>query len=206
MRKDVKTYVAACQIYQQMKSSCALPVGLLQPLTIPEMVFEDITMDFITCLPGSKGKATIMTVIDRLSKYGHFIPLAAIFTTQTVAEAFVIHILKLHGAPRSIISDRDPRFLHSFWKELHRLQGTSLAMSTAYHPQTDGQSEALNKCVEQYLRCFVVDSPHAWVSMLPWAEHWYNTAYQTSAGMTPFQALYGREPSFNSTLYSGQHN
>ncbi|XP_016546492.1 uncharacterized protein LOC107846699 [Capsicum annuum] len=124
------------------------------------MVFEDITMDFITCLLGSKGKATIMTVSDRFSKYDHFIPLAAIFTAQTIAEAF----------------------------------GTSLAMSIAYHPQMDGQLEALNKCVEQYLHCFVDDSPHAWVSMLPWVEYWYNTAYQTSARMTLFQALYGWGP------------
>uniref|UniRef100_A0A0V0GZ30 Putative ovule protein n=1 Tax=Solanum chacoense TaxID=4108 RepID=A0A0V0GZ30_SOLCH len=82
----------------------------------------------------------------------------------------------------------------SFWKEIHRLQGTTLSMSTAYHPQTNGQSEALNKCVEQYLRCFVADSPHEWSPLLPWAEYWYNTALQAAAGMTPFQALYGREP------------
>ncbi|KAH0716239.1 hypothetical protein KY285_007584 [Solanum tuberosum] len=194
MKKDVYNYVAACQVCQQMKDSHQLPTGLLQPLPIPSMVFEDIAMDFITCLPSSKGKSTIMTVVDWLSKYGHFIALPSSFTAQSVAEAFVIGIVRLHGPPRSIVTDRDPRFLHSFWQELNRLQGTTLAMSTAYHPQTDGQSEVLNKCVEQYLRCFVADALTKWVVMLAWAEYWYNTAYQSSARMTPFQVLYGRDP------------
>lgn len=194
MRRDVKTYIAACQVCQQMKSSSTLPSGLLLPLPIPEMVFEDIRLDFITCLPGSKGKGTIMIVVDRLSKYGHFIPLEATFSTLSIAEAFVIYVFKLHDPPRTIITNRDPRFLRSFWKELNGLQDTSLAISTTYHPQTDWQSESLNKCVEQYLRCFVAGSPHTWVSILPWEDFWYNTSFQTSAGMTPFQALCGRAP------------
>lgn len=194
MRRDIKVFIASCQVCQQMKDHHHHPAGLLQPLPIPEQVFEEITMDFVTCLPPSRGKTTIMAVVDRLSKYGHFVPLPATFTALTVAEAFIAHILKLHGPPKSIVTDRDPRFLHGFWQELHRLQGTSLAMSTAYHPQMDSQSEALNKCVEQYLHCYVADSPSDWVSMLPWAEYWYNTSFQTSAGMSPFQALYGRAP------------
>lgn len=132
MRKDIKVFVAACQICQQMKNSNLHPTGLLQPLPIPNQVFEDIAMDFITCLPSSKGKATIMTVLDRLSKYGHFIPLSATFTAHSVSVAFVEHVIKLHGPLRVIVSDRNPRFLHSFWKEINRLQGTTLAMSTAY--------------------------------------------------------------------------
>ncbi|KAH0655105.1 hypothetical protein KY285_029987 [Solanum tuberosum] len=194
MRKDVKSFVTTCQICQQMKDTNLHPAGLLQPLPIPDQVFEDIAMDFITCLPSSKGKTTILTVVDRLTKYGHFIPLPSTFSTQLVAEAFVVGVIRLHGPPRTIVTDRDPRFLHSFWQEINRLQGSTLAMSTAYHPQTDGQSEALNKCLEQYLRCYVADAPTKWVTMLPWAEFWYNTSYQTSAGMTPFKALYGREP------------
>ena len=127
-----------------------------------------------------------MTVVDRLTKYGHFIPLPSTFSTYTVAEAFVIWVIRLHGTPRTIVTDRDPRFLHSFWQEIHRLQGSTLSMSTTYHPQTNGQFEALNKCVEQYIRCYVDDVPATWVSMLPWDEFWYNTSYQTSAGMAPF--------------------
>ncbi|XP_069150863.1 uncharacterized protein [Solanum lycopersicum] len=169
-----------------MKDSHLHPTGLLQHLPIPDQVFEDIAMDFITCLPSSKGKTTIMTVVDRLTKYGHFIPLPSTFSTYTVAEAFVIWVIRLHGTPRTIVTDRDPRFLHSFWQEIHRLQGSTLSMSTTYHPQTNGQFEALNKCVEQYIRCYVDDVPATWVSMLPWDEFWYNTSYQTSAGMAPF--------------------
>ncbi|WMV51994.1 hypothetical protein MTR67_045379 [Solanum verrucosum] len=127
-----------------MKDMNRNPAGLLQPLPIPNVVFEEIAMDFITCLPSSKGKATIMTVVDRLSKYGHFIPLPSTFTAHSVALAFVVNVIKLHGPPHVIVTDRDPRFLYSFWQEINRLQGTSLAMSTTYHPQTDGQSEALN--------------------------------------------------------------
>lgn len=195
MRKDVATSVSSCQICQQMKDLLKQPAGLLQPLPIPDLVFEEVTMDFITCLPTSKGKATILTVVDRLSKYGHFIALPSTFTAQSVAAVFVSEIIRVHGPPKTIVTYRYPRFITSFWKEIHRrLQGTTLSMSTAYHPQMDGQSEALNKCVEQYLRCFVVDSPHEWSPLLPWAEYWYNTALQAAAGMTPFQALYGREP------------
>ncbi|WMV35100.1 hypothetical protein MTR67_028485 [Solanum verrucosum] len=140
MCHGVKVFIASCQICQQMKDHHHHPAGLLLPLPIPEQVFEEITMDFVTCFPPSRDKTTIMTVVDRLSKYGHFVPLPATFTALTVVEAFVAHILKLHGTPKSIVTDRDPRFLHVFWQELYRLQGTSLAMSTAYHPQTDGQS------------------------------------------------------------------
>ncbi|XP_019236013.1 PREDICTED: uncharacterized protein LOC109216327 [Nicotiana attenuata] len=167
MRHDVKTFISSCPTCQQMKDVHHHPAGLLQSLSIPKQVFEEITMDFITFLPPSRGKTTILTVVHRLSKYAHFIPLPATVSAITVAEAF---------------------------QELHRLQGTTLAMSTTYHPQTDGQSEALNKDVEQYLLCYVADSPKYWVGMLPWAEYWYNTSFQTSAGMTPFQALYGRDP------------
>ena len=111
-----------------------------------------------------------------------------------VAEKFVEEIVKLHGLPKSIISDRDPIFISLFWREFFKMSGTKLHMSSAYHPQTDGQSEVVNRCVEQYLCCFVSQQPRKWSSFLPWAEFWYNTTYHSSIGMTPFQALYGRPP------------
>lgn len=138
MRRDVQNFVASCQVCQQMKDLLKYPAGLLQPLPVSDMVFEEITVDFITCLPSSKGKATIMTVVDRLSKYAHFIALPSTFTTQTVVVAFVSEVIRLHGHPKVIVTDRDPRFMNYFWKEIHRLQGTTLSMSTTYHPQTDG--------------------------------------------------------------------
>ena len=171
MRRNVKKFVTECQTCQQMKDSSLSPVGLLQPLPILELVFEVISMDFITSLPASHGKTVIMVVVDRLSKYGHFIALPGNITSESVAAAFVSEIIKLHGIPSSIVTDRDPKFMNNFWQEVQRLRGTEMATSTPYHLQTDGQTEALNKCLEMYLRCFVADTPHQWTIILPWAEY-----------------------------------
>ncbi|KAM0028419.1 putative nucleotidyltransferase, Ribonuclease H [Helianthus debilis subsp. tardiflorus] len=194
MRGDVKEFVANCQICQQVKSSSLLPAGLLQPLPIPSLIFEHIAMDFITGLPQSQGYTVILVIVDRLSKYAHFVGLPSTFTSLSVATKFVQEFVRLHGVPVDIVTDRDPRFMADFWKELHRLQGTTLSFSTAYHPQSDGQTEVLNKCVEMYLRCYVMDRPSDWFKFLPWAEYWYNTSFQTAAQMTPFEVVYGRKP------------
>ncbi|KAF5778414.1 putative nucleotidyltransferase, Ribonuclease H [Helianthus annuus] len=194
MRKDVKSFVANCQVCQQVKSSSVSPAGLLQPLPIPSLLFEHIAMDFITGLPMSHGYSVIWVIVDRLSKYAHFIALPPSFTSVSVATQFVQEFVRLHGIPLDIVTDRDPRFMADFWKELHRLQGTTLSFSTAYHPQSDGQTESLNKCVEMYLRCYVMDRPKDWFTYLPWAEYWYNTSFQTAAQMTPFEVVYGRKP------------
>ena len=133
-----------------------------------------------------------MVMVDRLSKSAHFLTLSHPFTAKTVAEKFVEGVFKLHGMPNSIISDRDPIFISNFWKEFFTMSGSKLQLSFAYHPQTDGQTEVINRCVEQYLRSFVHQWPRRWNDYLPWAEYWYNTTYHISTGMTPFQALYGR--------------
>lgn len=170
MRKDIRLFVKSCTVFQQAKTSNLHPTGLLQPLPIPERVWEDIAMDFITGLPLVHDFSFIMVVIDRLSKYGHFIPLSPYFSSAIVVEAFLKQVVKLHGIPRTIVFDRDKSFTSSFWRHLMKLQGTKLCFSIAYHPQSDGQTKALNKCLEMYLRCFVHHYPRQWLPYLPWAE------------------------------------
>ncbi|KAK0600514.1 hypothetical protein LWI29_015726 [Acer saccharum] len=151
-------------------------------------------MDFIEGLPPSQGKDTILVVIDRLTKYAHFLTLSHPFTASQVAKIFFDNIHKLHGLPSSITSDRDKIFTSNFWQILFKLVGTKLCLSSAYHPQTDGQSERLNQCLENYLRCMTGERPGKWASWLAMAEWWYNSNYHTGLTMSPFEALYGYKP------------
>nr|GEX43888.1 hypothetical protein [Tanacetum cinerariifolium] len=134
------------------------------------------------------------TMVDRLSKSAHFAPLKHPYTAASVATVFLREIIRLHGVLKSIVSDRDRVFVSHFWGELFKYQGTTLKRSTAYHPQTDGQSEMVNHSLETYLRCFASSRPKEWVKWLPWDEYWYNTSYHSEICTTPFKALYGRDP------------
>lgn len=138
MRQDIKKFVQECAVCQVSKPETIHPPSLLQPLPIPGRVWSDISMDFIDGLPSSQGFSVIVVVVDRFTKYGHFIALSHVYTASKVAQLFLANVLKLHGMPTTIVSDRDPVFTSSFWRELFRLQGISLAFSSAYHPQSDG--------------------------------------------------------------------
>ncbi|KAL0355853.1 UNVERIFIED_CONTAM: hypothetical protein Sradi_4032200 [Sesamum radiatum] len=151
-------------------------------------------MDFIEGLPASEGKDSVLVIVDRLTNYSHFLPLKHPYTTASIAKVFFDHIYKLHGLPVSIVSDRDKIFTSKLWKELFTLAGVSLNMSSAYRPQSDGQTERVNQCLENYLRCMCHQKPKKWAQWLTLAEFWFNTNFLTSLKATPFQALYGYPP------------
>ena len=194
MMAQITKFVAECEVCQRCKYQATSPAGLLQPLPIPKAVWEDISLDFISGLPKVGGVDTILVVVDRLTKYAHFLLIKHPYTAKTVADLFVKEVVRLHGVPTSIVSDRDPTFMSHFWKELFRLQGTQLKMSSSYHPETDGQTEVLNRGLETYLRCFAIEQPKSWMNWLHWAEYWYNTTFHNSTKITPFEAVYGRPP------------
>jgi hypothetical protein len=151
-------------------------------------------MYFIVSLPKSGNNSFIMVVVDHLSKYAHFSSLQHPFTTSIVAQIFMDNIFKIHGMPHSIVFDKYLTLTSNFWQELFKLQGTQLHLSTTYHPQMDGQTEVVNKCLETYLRCFVSKRENQWDQLLPLVEWWYNTSYHTSTCMNPFESLYGQNP------------
>ncbi|WVZ17267.1 hypothetical protein V8G54_010249 [Vigna mungo] len=177
IRRDVKAFVEQCVTCQQTKLPTHSQPGLLQPIAPPSHCWEDLSLDFIIDLPPYKGFTTILVVVDRFSKGAHFGMLPRSFTASNVAQLFVDIVCKHHGLPHSLISDRDPIFLNHFWQELFHLSGNKLRMSTAYHPQTDGQIE-----------------PSLWGKFLSWAEWSFNTSVNASTGFTPFEVMFGRKP------------
>lgn len=194
MRNDIIQFIQQCPSCQRNKHENLPYPGLLQPLPIPERPWLHINMDFVGGLPVSAQHDTILVVVDRLTKMGHFISLAHPYSAKDVAQLFLDFIFNLHGMPATIVSDRDKVFTSLFWKELFQLLGTALHYSTAYHPQTDGQSERLIQCLEAYLRGMCADRPSSWKQWLPLAEWWYNTNFHTAIKMTPFEACYGYKP------------
>jgi hypothetical protein len=194
MNKEIQIFVAECEICQRNKNENVMTPRLLHPLHILEQKWEEISMDFIEGLPMSEGKDKIFVVVDRLTKYAHFMAVRKTDSTKQIVDVFCKNIYKLHGFSKVIVSDRDAKFKGNFWKEFCKNTGISLNMSSSYHPQTDGQTKIVIKCLETYPRCFVTDKQNKWSQWLHFVEWWYNSTYHTSAKLTPFQALYGYEP------------
>ncbi|KAD4180551.1 hypothetical protein E3N88_29142 [Mikania micrantha] len=194
MKKDIAEYVGRCLTCAKVKAEHQKPSGLLEQPEIPLWKWEQIAMDFITKLPRtSSGHDTIWVIIDRLTKSAHFLPMRETFTMDKLAKLYINEIVVRHGVPLSIISDRDNRFTSRFWQSLQKSLGTQLNLSTAYHPQTDGQSERTIQTLEDMLRTCVLDFGGNWDSHLPLIEFSYNNSYHNSIGCAPFEALYGRK-------------
>jgi hypothetical protein len=199
-KADVSDFVHQCQVCQHSKHENTKITGKLEPLPIPEEPWHDITMDFMEGLPKSEGFDVIMVIVDRLTKVAHFVPLQHPFSAQQVAQAFWDNIIKLHGVPHTIVSDRDKVFTSAVWRKMMDAAGTKLHHSTAYHPQTDAQTERVNQCLKMYLRCAIHHTPNQWRRWLLAAEFWYNSSHHASLNCSPFKALYGRDPHMGSML------
>jgi hypothetical protein len=194
MKSDIVSYVSRCLTCQQVKIEHRRPGGLLQPLSIPTWKWESISMDFVTALPKTaSGKDTIWVIVDRLTKCAHFVPIKETWSLDKLATAYVGEVVRYHGVPAEIISDRDPRFCSHFWVALQKAMGSELMMSTAYHAATDGQSERTIQTLEDMLRACALNFQSSWEKILPLVEFSYNNSYQASIKMAPFEALYGRK-------------
>ncbi|KAK8510296.1 hypothetical protein V6N12_073367 [Hibiscus sabdariffa] len=193
LKKDVAEFVSKCMVCQRVKAEHQFPSRLLQPLKIPEWKWERITMDFVTGLPLTPSKKnSVWVIVDRFTKCAHFLPVHTTDTADKLAELYIREIVRLHGVPKSIVSDRDSKFTARFWDCLHTALGSQLNFSTSYHPQTDGQSERVIQVLEDMLRCCIIDFQGSWEKQLPLVEFAYNNSYQVSIQMAPYEALYGR--------------
>ena len=193
LKRSIAQYVARCLTCQQVKGERKKPGGELQPLEIPNWKWEDISMDFVSGLPRTRGRNdSIWVIVDRLTKSAHFLPVRKTRDLESLARLYLKEIVRLHGAPRSIVSDRDSRFVSRFWTSLQVALGTKFSMSTTYHPQSDGQTERTIQMLEDMLRACVLDFGGSWEEHLHLVEFAYNNSYHSSIGMAPFEALYGR--------------
>jgi len=194
LRQDVISFVKSCPHCQQTKTFPSRPAGTLQPLPPPSEAWEEITADLIVELPLSNGFDTIFVVVDRFTKRAHFIPTFTSLSASGAAKLFRDHVWTQHGWPKKIVSDRGQQFAAKFTLELNRLLGVQTALSTAYHPQTDGQTERTNQELEQYLRLYTNFMQDDWSNWLSTAEFAYNNRVHSATGFSPFFLEYGRHP------------
>lgn len=195
LHEQVREYVSTCPACQMNKPSHQLPIGLLQVLEIPEGPWQVVTMDLITALPRTKaGHDAIVVFVCKLTKWAIYIATTTNVDAPRLADLFLLHVVRHHGLPRAIVSDRDPRFTSIFWQSLWKQLGTKLLMSTAFHPQTDGQTERQNRTLEETLRAYVNYQQDDWDDRLAAAEISYNSSVHASTGFSPFFLNYGYHP------------
>jgi len=194
MLQYVGMYVSHCDLCLHTKIQRRLPTGELQPLPIPEERWDVISVDFISELPESGGYNSTMVAVDSAGKCSHFVETVTTVTAAGAANLYLWNIWKLHGLPQKVVSDCRPQFVTAFMKELYRLLGIEAATSTAYHPQTDGQTEWGNQGLEQYLRIFVRERQDDWYTLLPLVEFSYNNHIHSSTKQTPFLLNTGWHP------------
>ena len=194
MKRDVGRICSSCIQCRQAKSTLH-PHGLYTPLPVPHSPWTDISMDFVLGLPRSQqGKDSVFVVVGRFSKMAHFIPCRKSDDAKLVADLFFVNIVRLHGVPRTIVSDRDVKFLSYFWKTLWGKLGTKLLFSTTGHPQTDGQTEVTNRTLGTLLRVLVKKNLKSWEDCIPIAEFAYNRTVHSTTGYSPFEIAYGFNP------------
>jgi hypothetical protein len=194
MRRDVERHVLRCESCHKAKSRLN-PHGLYTPLPIPNAPWEDISMDFVLGLPRTKrGRYSIFVAVDRFSKMAHFNPCHKTDDASHIAEVFFKEVVRLHGVPRTIVSDRDTKFLSYFWKTLWGKLGTRLLFSTTCHPQTDGQTEVVNRTLSMLLRAVLKKNLKLWEESLPHVEFAYNRAVHSTTKFSPFEIAYGFNP------------
>lgn len=193
LKKSVESHCARCVTCKKAKSRVQ-PHGLYMPLPIPTAPWVDISMDFVLGLPKIHHKDSIFVVVDRFSKMAHFIPCAKVNDASKTADLFFKEVVRLHGVPRTIVSDRDTKFLSHFWRTLWKKLGTKLLFSTTCHPQTDGQTEVVNRTLSTLLRATIGKNMKNWVDCIPFIEFAYNRAQHSATKMSPFEAAYGFNP------------
>ncbi|GLB43148.1 putative retrotransposable element tf2 155 kda protein type 1-like [Lyophyllum shimeji] len=194
MSRYIGSYTSTCDLCQRTKVRRQLPMGQLHPLPIPEGRWSVVSVDFIVKLPEAHGYDAVMVVVDSVGKRAHFIPTHTTCTAMGAANLYRKHVWKLHGLPDAFVSDRGPQFVAEFTRELYRLLGIKLSTSTAYHPQSDGQTERVNQELEQYLRVFCNERQDDWDDLLPEAEFQYNNHVHSATKFMPFMLDTGRNP------------
>jgi hypothetical protein len=194
LKRDVAKIVGQCRTCQLAKHR-KQNTGLYTPLPVPDRPWQDVSMDFVLGLPRTFRKHdSILVVVDRFSKMAHFIPCSKTSDVSKIAKLYFDEIVKLYGLPKTIVSDRDVRFMSYFWKTLWHLVGTKLKFSTAFHPQTDGQTEVVNRSLGNLLRCLVGEANRNWDLILPTAQLAYNSSANRTIGISPFEVVHGYPP------------